>query len=409
MTFAGSQDTTGFSVNPNVAILYEIIWREGPISRSDLVQRTGLTKSTVSVNVDDLLARGLVEETGFRPSGLEGGRRAKLLRVNAHSHVVAGIHLGVRQTRVVIADALGEELEVRTGPTLRRNPVTTLKRTGEMVGELIDSLGIDRALLSAVGVAIPGVVDKDTGVCRVAPNLGWRNVPVSEILGEAVGVPTYVNNTAQAMAVAEANDAASRGETTDLALLYVGTGVGSATVINGRLLRGSNGFSGEIGHVSVGSGIPCPCGNTGCLETLVSGPAIARRALDAGIGKGIRKRSALPAALGRAAADGDAAARELISDVGRELGHAAAWLVQVTDPKTLVIAGGVSALGDLLIDPLRRGLQERVMPDVFDSLHVRRSHLDSQGKLRGAVLVALKQLDDPAERLSNLSVRRPTT
>lgn len=378
--------------------LYSLIWRAGSISRGDLAQRTGLTKSTVSVSVDDLISRGLVQEVGFRPSGTEGGRRAKLLEVNPNSHVVAGIHLGVRQTRVVIANAVGEELIVRERPTGRRSPAATLHQLGELVLELCADLEVPRSRLAAVGVAIPGVVDQHAGACRIAPNLGWRDVAVAEILRAVVAVPVRLNNTAQAMAVAEAHDAARHGESGDLTLLYIGTGVGAASVSQGRLARGAHGFAGEIGHMAVGSGIECGCGNRGCLETLVSGPAIARRAAELGIGTGRRGRTGSAELLGQAALAGDPAARALLETVGRELGEAAAWLVQVSNPRTLVVAGGVSELGDLLLTPLRQTLRERTMPGVYESLVVRRSLLDRRGKLRGAVLVALGQLDDPTSR-----------
>ncbi|MGC3955750.1 MAG: ROK family transcriptional regulator [Propionicimonas sp.] len=392
----------GRTMGGSAALLYSLIWRAGSISRGELVQRTGLTKSTVSINVDELLSRGLVNETGFLPSGLEGGRRAKLLEVNPASHVVAGIHLGVRQTRVVIANALGEELAVRELPTGRRSPEQTLTGLGRLVHELCAELEVPLDRLTAVGVALPGVVDQATGVCRVAPNLGWRDLAVASILQDVVGVAVHLNNTTQAMAVAEAHDALGRGESGDLTLLYLGTGVGSASVNGGRLFRGSNGFAGEIGHVAMGSEIECSCGNRGCLETLVSGPAIARRAAELGLG-GPRGRISTPELLGQAALAGDSAARALLSTVGQELGEAAAWLVQVSNPRTLVVAGGVSELGDLLLDPLRQTLRERTMPGVYESLLVRRSLLDRRGKLRGAVLVALGQLEDPAEQLSAVS------
>lgn len=382
-------------LHPNAAWLYATIWRESPISRSDLAVRTGLTKSTVSSHVNQLIRRGLIEETDYRPSGSEGGRRARLLGVKAESLVVAGVHVGVRQTRVVLADATGRELAVSVTATRRRQPAeAALATIAGTVAGLLDQEEVPRARLSAVGVVIPGSIDPVTGWCRIAPNLGWREVGVTDILSNALGVPVYGNNTAQAMAVAEAREARARGESAELALLYAGTGVGAAAVIDGRLLRGSAGFAGEIGHVSVGSGIACACGGSGCLETVVSAPAIARRwaALEGRSG-----RTPPVESVGRAAAAGDPVARELLLEVGRRLGGTAAWMVQLLDPRTLVLAGRVSLLGEVLVEGVRQGLEEAAMPAVREALVVRRSYLDEAGKMRGAVLTALRQLDDAAE------------
>lgn len=391
----------------NAALIYAMIWRQSPISRSDLAARSGLTKSTVSSHVGQLLALGLIEETDYRPSGAEGGRRARLLGIRAQSRVVAGIHVGVRQTRVVIADAKGNELEVAISPTRRRQPSETLTTITETVVALLKQGQIPRESLSAIGVAIPGSIDPSTGICRIAPNLGWRDVPVSDILSDALGVPVYGSNTAQAMAVAEAREASSRGEDPDISLLYVGTGVGAASVIGGRLLRGSAGFAGEIGHVSVGSGIPCKCGGTGCLETLVSGPAIARRWNPGATTKAGARRTTTIESVGEAAAAGDKSAREILTAVGLQLGQVAAWIVQITNPRTLVLAGRVSFLGEVLIGAVREGLREAMMPAISDSLTVRRSYLDDAGKIRGAVLTALRQLDHPGALLPGVLPRPP--
>lgn len=396
------------------------------MSRSDLARRTGLMKSTVSSHVDELLGRGLIEEVGFQPSGVAGGRRAILLQINADSRVVAGIQVGVRQTTVVVADALGIELASCSSATARSSPDDTLAAAAGTVGHLLADQGIPSRKLSAVGIALPGLVDHRTGACRIAPNLGWRNVRVADTLTGLLGVPVFVNNTAQAMAVAEShaasqddidnhdtagNNSGRDGDRRrDLVLLYVGTGVGAALVEQGRIFRGSGGFAGEIGHMDVDSRVSCACGKVGCLETRVSGPAIVRRALESGVAvpqsDGAIAHGAIgssvitpgdvsPETIGRAAEAGDTAAQELLTDVGAELGRAAAWLTQITNPSMLVIAGRVSTLGAILINPLRETVRRATLPAIGDALTIRQSRLDSRAKLRGAILIALRRLDEP--------------
>ncbi|MCU1585976.1 MAG: hypothetical protein JWM49_2532 [Microbacteriaceae bacterium] len=382
----------------NRSLIYSIIWQQGPVSRSDLVRKTSLTKSTVSSHVDDLIDSGFIKENGLRQSSSTGGRRAVLLEVNPESHIVAGIHIGVRQTTVVLADAQGNEVDSVTKRTSQKTPTSALQETATTVRTLLSRTKIPFSRLAAVGVALPGVVQPDTGTCIIAPNLGWRDIPVADVLQSELNVPVFVNNTTQAMAVAESQYVGARGESPDLALLYVGTGIGAAVVDNGRLFRGRSGYAGEIGHVGVGSGILCSCGKVGCLETLVSGPAIARRSQEAGF-EGSLDGQASTELIGRAAISGDRAARKLLDDVGRDLGHAAAWLLQIAGPDTLVIGGGVSALGNLIMEPLRAGLRESAMAAVADTVTVRRSYLDSRAKLRGATLTALQQVDEPRRGL----------
>lgn len=386
-----------------LANVFGEIWYHGPLSRSELVALTGLTKSTVFQLTEDLQSAGLIEETGRRSSGAQGGRRAMLLRANPDALRVAGVHLGSTRTSVAITDTFGRVLDSRTSPTVRRRPEESVAR----VAAMIDELGATHGAPAAVGVAVPGLIDRDTGVCLMAPNLGWRDVPVAEQLSEKVQAPTIALNTVQAMAVAEMARLRPDDRMT-LAMLYVGTGVGTALITDGNLLRGARGVAGELGHLQVrpaghAEAARCSCGRDGCLEALVGAAAIVRRAEERGLN--VPGRRLTPELVGELAADGDPTARGLIRDIAEELGIAAATVVQLTNPDTVVIAGSVASLGDLLLEPLRETVERVAQPDLREGLDIRRSLLDNQGKLRGAITLALQALGVPVRGLSGVEWR----
>jgi glucokinase len=216
----------------------------------------------------------------------------------------------------------------------------------------------------AVGVAIAGFVDEKRSLLRFAPNLPMAERPLREIVGAATGLHVVVENDANAAAWGEFRFGGGRGSS-DVVLLTVGTGLGGGIVLANRLLRGAFGIAGEVGHVRmVPGGLPCGCGNFGCWEQYTSGSALIREAR--ALARSMPDRGARllelaggdPEAIGgrmvtRAATEGDPAARELLAEVGRWLGEGIADLANILDPAAIVVGGGVSEAGDLLLQPAR--------------------------------------------------------
>jgi glucokinase-like ROK family protein len=358
-----------------------------PLSRAAIAKRTGLAKPTVSAIVDDLLADDLVRELGTGRTTTEGGRPPILLEFNARSQHLIGVHVGVVHTNVVLADARGDELDRIQVATPANDPDTVMDRIATVVEDLLRSAGVARRAVAGVGVCVPGLVDLHRGTCLFAPNLGWRDVGVSEALQERLDCPVHVHNTAQACAVAEADDGAAKGAA-EVALLYAGTGVGAGLISDGQLRRGWAGIAGEIGHCRVGSGTErCSCGKLGCLETVTSAPALLRAARSTGLALDGAAGPALEA-LGDAAAAGDRRAREVIGAAGRELGLAASWLVNLFNPEVLIIGGGLAGLGEVLLAPLRDVALTESLPQAAMRVSIRPWALGQDAKVRGAVLVA---------------------
>ncbi len=365
----------------------------GPASRAALARRTGLAKQTVSTIVTALLADGVVRESGRGEPEPGGGRPGTLVAYAADRAVVAGVELGVGHTRVVLADALGtpvEECEL-TAMTRRerRSPAAVLDEVVTVLAEVAGRHGgVDRLL--AVGVSVTGLVQPSTGTCVLAPNLGWRRVPVADLLGArlqqvGVGAPVLVRNAAQASLIAEHRVGAAAGQD-DVVLLFEDEGVGAAVIEAGRLLDGADGTAGELGHCAwPGADARCGCGRRGCVETVASGPAL-RRAVEHATGRRLRQRPGTPtlAALADVSGPGvdDAAA-----GAGKVLGTAASWLVALTAPCLVVLSGSLVAAPPPLRAALEAALRDASLP--HQRPRVVSGTLGDGAALRGATLLAL--------------------
>src|SRR6185437_15083608 len=354
----------------NRSLVLSLVKEGGPVSRASIARSTTLAKPTVSAIVDELIADGLVHEIGPGSTAISGGRPPILLEFNARSQLVVGVYVGARRTTVAVSDAAGEEIARRQWPTSRAPAVDTLR-----------------------GVAT-GLTDFHTGVCLLAPNLNWRDVPVRDLLSEALQAPVYVHNAGQAAAVAE-NIEGSGGRVDDLALLYAGTGLSAGVISDGRVFHGRAGMAGEIGHnVVPGNHEPCNCGKVGCLETVASAPAIVRainRAIVAGEPSVLAERPGFDVHdVALAAEEGDALATRAIADAGAYLGLAASWLINAYNPAVMVIGGGLMPIGEPLLKPLREALERHTLAPALQSLEIRESELGPDAEVRGAVLLALQ-------------------
>ncbi|HYO85192.1 MAG TPA: ROK family glucokinase [Dermatophilaceae bacterium] len=225
--------------------------------------------------------------------------------------------------------------------------------------------------LTGIGVACAGFIDRDGARVLFAPNLPWRDEPLKQRLEGVVGLPVVVENDANAAAWGEFTHG-SAATSRDMVLITVGTGVGGGVIADGRLLRGAHGIAAELGHLRVvPEGLRCGCGNRGCWEQYASGTALVREARDLVSSGSPLARELMEACEGkpkrltgpdvtRLAVAGDPASIELIADLGRWLGEGAASIAAVLDPDVVVLGGGVSAAGNLLLDPARAAFRRHL-------------------------------------------------
>lgn len=287
-----------------------------------------------------------------------------------------GVDVGGTKVAAGLVSDTGEVVARRERATPSRDAAHVV----EVIREVVVSLRGDAAARSpgggggtelAIGIGAAGFVDAARAVVRFAPNLAWRDEPLRDRVARAVGATVVVENDANAAAWAEYRFGAGV-EHPELLCLTVGTGIGAGLVLAGRLYRGAGGMAGEPGHLRVvPDGRRCGCGQRGCWEQYVSGPALAvaaREAVAADPAAGrelLRRATGAPARITgplvtSAAQDGDPLARDCLAGIGRWLGVGLAGLVAVLDPQRIVVGGGVAVAGELLLAPARRELVERL-------------------------------------------------
>jgi glucokinase len=260
----------------------------------------------------------------------------------------------------------------------------------ELVAQLIEAI---RAAgpADAVGVGVPSVIDFETGMARTSVNIPLQGVPLRQLLTDALGFPAFVDNDATVAALAEAFDDDLRPIAQTLVMITVGTGVGGGIVINGRIFRGATGAAPEIGHIIIGADLRTGAPALGkapqrdSLEYLASGRALDRLGHERGLGDGL--------AVVDAARAGDEQAQDAMRILGERLGIGIANLINTFDPELVVIGGGVSNAGDLLLDPAKRVAAEFVIPGVGTRTAIRLARYGPQAGVRGAALLARQELE----------------
>jgi glucokinase len=257
-----------------------------------------------------------------------------------------GVDVGGSKIAVLVVDAALDVCSRHTIPTSVGEPDDAAGQIASAIDTALAGAGASRRDVRAVGVGVPGRVDPETGVVSLAVNLGWHRLPLRERLEAILRVPVAIENDVRA-AAAGILDRRTLGDVRDFIYLSVGTGISAGVVIDGAVHRGTRGLAGEIGHIVVDADGPvCPCGLRGCLETVASGPAIARAAGD--------DRTA--ADVYAAAASCDAAATAVVDRAGAALARAIHALVMTYDVERIVLGGGVSRGGAAFIDPILREL-----------------------------------------------------
>lgn len=313
-----------------------------------------------------------------------------------------GCDLGGTNLRAAIVDvASGRVLHQMSIPTLARDGHdAVMDRMAELFLQLIQSAGMQKDDIGGIGIGVPGVLDLEKGETLFLPNLAgtWPHVPLQAVITNLTGIPTALLNDVRSITNGEWCFGAGRGVDT-VAVFAIGTGIGGGLVLNGQLHLGIGGTGGELGHTTIDfNGPRCGCGNNGCLEAYSSGPAIAAMGLKA-ITQGLTTRMAelcendlnriTPELIARAARDGDEIAKDIYERAGFYIGIAAANVCVAIGPRRIIIAGGVSQAGDLLLDPIRRTLRERVSVMPIEQVEVVQSQLgDNAGVIGVACWVA---------------------
>ncbi|MGY2128592.1 ROK family transcriptional regulator [Blastococcus sp. SYSU DS0617] len=383
----------------NLGRVLRLLRDEGPRSRARIAEQTGLNKATVSSLVAELADRGLVT-TGDVHRGGSVGRPGLLVQLDGRSVCAIGVELNVDFVAVLVLDLRGDVLlqhrEALDVPAL--GPEATLDEVARLVQQARDA--VEDAVPVGLTVAVPGLVRSVDGVVTLAPNLGWRDVPVLEELTARIGpgCPVRVENDANLSAIAEwASGPEAR--TPDLVYLTGEVGVGGGLIVDGRLLRGTAGLSGEVGHTPLGDpDVVCGCGRRGCWETAVGLGALLRAAADPGdpVRDATRDLELRLAEIAARAEAGDRRTLDALAQVGRALGTGAAVLINLVNPAVVLLGGYFAVLGRFLVEPMTAELQDRVFGPDLAGARIVLSGLGFTAAVRGGAHVALETVfDDP--------------
>ncbi|MFF5010286.1 ROK family transcriptional regulator [Streptomyces phaeochromogenes] len=382
--------------------ILDLLICQGPLHRAELARRAGVSRTTASTIVSELIARDLVTETDEEPRDDVDGRAGNRLLINPRAAVVAGMNHTFDGVWVHLSDLASGEV-ASSGIALEPDagPADRIEAGISVLQRLLDASELDTGRVLGVGVGVPGPVHRDTGVVGVSlPGQPWSHVNAAEEFERALGLPVMVENNTRLEGVAEARWGAGRGVAN---LLYFGlsSGIGSALVLDGRLYRGAVGAAGELGHVSVNiDGPACPCGNRGCLVLHAGLPAVLA-ALRSVFGTGAE----LDGMLSRTAA-GDPAGEKVLARVGTVVGQVLAGLCNLLNPERVVVGGELSRAGEALLTPMRSAVRESALPLVRDVALVpaELGHGARIGALGGAALV-LSETPDLAAALNHLSAK----
>ncbi|OIJ95676.1 ROK family transcriptional regulator [Streptomyces colonosanans] len=369
----------------NLARVMHTVNAEGPLSRAAVASRIGLTRAAVSTLVDELIRSGLLEELGPERPG-RVGRPGSSLAVSGRGPAGIGAEIGVDHLAVCAVDLRGtvRARVVRHGTNRGRPPQPVLAELTALVAQVVAEAEREGLWPAGLAVAVPGLVARDTRTVVRAPNLDWHEVDLGALL--PADLPPTVDNEANFGSLAEL----WLGDDTPLDFLHVSAeiGIGGAVVVDGRLLRGTRGFAGELGHVPVHpEGPECACGGRGCLEQYAGEEAVLRAA-------GLTPGENRVEVLAERAAQGDKEVHRALRDAGTALGIALTGAVNLLDPQAVVLGGALAALAPWLLPSLELELARR---SAGRACVVSVSRLGPEGPLLGAAHSVVRAvLDDPA-------------
>ncbi len=384
----------------NLSAVLRFIYHEAPISRSQLAVKTGLNKSTISSLVEDLLDRRLVHETGIASVGK--GRPSTMLEIHPQAGAVVAVELGVDFVGAAIIDFKGNILWRKLEPAdPAASQEKTLGQTMTLVEETIRACRREHHRILGLSFSIPGTVDLQEGLIIFAPNLNWRSVPLGKMFSSYTGLKVFIENDANAAAIAEHLFGVARN-LHDFLFVFAGVGLGSGLYLNDRLYRGTGGYAGEIGHTPIIAEPfqnPCQCGNLGCWETYANQFSIIHRvenrlersaegSLIPGLMDEYGSKLSIPI-IKQAAEEGDACAIESLAEAGSAMGTGFAVLVNLFNPEKIVLGGPVSIAGEFLMPSIRESVSRHAMKEILSQTEIHLSAFGPDASLVGAAAVVV--------------------
>lgn len=367
----------------------QCVARHGSISRTDLATCASLSKAAITAITRELLAAGILEER-TTTSTTGRGRPAVLLGFNAQYGAFVGVRVAEDPVHIILTDFLGNQVSEAHFP-LTTDPNELATNIATHATKLAHAA---KTRILRIGVAVSGIVDHTKNRVRHSANLGWRDVPLGDLVEQAAHLPITVENDANAVAVAEKVTGDCRS-LADFVVVTLGQGIGGAHFLGGELQRGTSGAAGEIAHCTIDpTGELCLCGKPGCLDTVASTSALQRAATQAGLG------TASVAELEERAATGNQAALEVLRHAGSGLGLALAHVANLLDPGVIIVVGSRQHLGAQLLAHTRQAFDQHTLPRLLATTSLKFKPAGEDIWARGAAALAAQSFIEhgtPAE------------
>ncbi len=365
--------------------LFQLFRSETSFTRAELVELTGLSRTTVGVRLDALASANLIEATDSAASS--GGRPASRLAMAKGSRVVGGVDLGATHATASIADLSGAIIgTVRERRDITSGPEASLDWIAQAIAGLTERAGYRATDVMAIGIGLPGPVEHETGRPVNPPIMpGWNDFDVPGAVRERLGTTALVDNDVNLMAVGERTVAWPGVK--NLLFVKVATGIGAGIISGGHLQRGAQGVAGDIGHVAVprGLGVLCRCGNEGCLEAVAGGPAVAAAA-----------SATSTADLVRRIQNGDTTAALAARQAGRDIGHVLSVAISMINPSVIVLGGSLALAGEHLMAGVREAVYARSAPIATEHLTISPSVVGGDAAIVGACHLAIEHALSPS-------------
>ena len=386
----------------NKRSVLELIRTKGPIHRAEIARIVDLSVPTIMKLTDALEQNGLVKTIGKGESNAKGGKRPDLLEFVSEHRYIIGVDVGRNALKAILIDLSGKifgKASFKTGDDC--TPDRVIPRLISLIDGVIQGSGISMEKIIGMGVGMPGLLDTETGRVIFSPDYHWENVDLLDPLRKRYDMRVVIENSNRALAMGEKWFGA--GQSSDYFIcINLGHGIGSAIVEGGDIYRGSCGSSGEFGHITLEKDGPiCDCGNCGCLETLASGNAIARKARELAA----KDKSSLIVSLANgnvdaidakivfdAARAGDTLAKSIIEPAIEYIGIGLASYINLLDPDLIILGGGVANAGDILLKGLNNAIRKRQMRHAGRKVKIVVGMRESDATAIGAASFILKAL-----------------
>jgi predicted NBD/HSP70 family sugar kinase len=350
------------------------------MSQREIAEVAGADKSTVSAVIRGFEAEGLIERMPSR-GGARPGRPGERIVLSSRGGLLVGVHLRPEGLRFVVSGLDGGPLHSIGHPLSEPAGLGAAIKAG--IAAITAAIGRNAREVRAVGVSVQGLLNRD-GVLTQSPNLGWTEVALARILRAAIRLPIFIENNANAAAVAESffGGGADGG---DFAYVESGSGVGAGLFLNGSLYRGVHGFAGEFGHTKVvPHGRPCRCGALGCLSAYASDYSILQRLRQKGVDAGSR------ADILAGAQAGDRATLAVLLEASRQLGVAIANLINLLNIRRIILGGGLGVLAPYLLPGIEENVMELALPSAAAGCRIEVSRIDAWDVPLGGIALALE-------------------